>query len=62
MRGTGSHDVILDGVFATESAISLRRPKGKWHPFFDVVMAAASPLIMAVYVRIAEAAVRLACP
>jgi alkylation response protein AidB-like acyl-CoA dehydrogenase len=60
MRGTGSHDVVIDGVFVPESAISLRRPKGKWHPFFNVVAAVALPLVMAVYVGVAEAASSLA--
>jgi alkylation response protein AidB-like acyl-CoA dehydrogenase len=60
MRATGSHDVMLEGVFVPESAIALRRPKGKWHPFFNVVMAVAVPLIMAVYVGVAEAAYDLA--
>jgi alkylation response protein AidB-like acyl-CoA dehydrogenase len=60
MRGTGSHDVVLDGVFVPESAVGLRRPKGKWHPFFNVIAAVAIPLIMAVYVGVAEAAYDLA--
>jgi alkylation response protein AidB-like acyl-CoA dehydrogenase len=60
MRGTGSHDVVLDGVFVPESAIGLRRPKGKWHPFFNVIAAVAIPLVMAVYVGVAEAAHDLA--
>jgi alkylation response protein AidB-like acyl-CoA dehydrogenase len=60
MRSTGSHDVVIDGVFVPESAIALRRPKGKWHPFFNVVAAVAIPLIMAVYVGVAEAAYDLA--
>jgi alkylation response protein AidB-like acyl-CoA dehydrogenase len=60
MRATGSHDVMLEGVFVPENAIALRRPKGKWHPFFNVVMAVAVPLIMAVYVGVAEAAYDLA--
>jgi alkylation response protein AidB-like acyl-CoA dehydrogenase len=60
MRGTGSHDVVIDGVFVPESAVSLRRPKGKWHPFYTVVAAVALPLIMAVYVGVAEAAYTLA--
>src|SRR5262249_27339103 len=37
MRGTGSHDVVLERVFVPESAVGLRRPKGKWHPFFNVI-------------------------
>jgi alkylation response protein AidB-like acyl-CoA dehydrogenase len=60
MRGTGSNDVVIDGVFVPESAIALRRPTGKWHPFFNVVAAVALPLIMAVYTGIAEAAYDLA--
>ena len=61
MRATGSHDVLLEGVFVPESAIALRRPKGKWHPFFNVVLAVAMPLIMSVYVGLAESARELAC-
>jgi alkylation response protein AidB-like acyl-CoA dehydrogenase len=60
MRSTGSHDVVLENVFVPESAVSLRRPKGTWHPFFNVVTAVALPLIMSVYVGIAEAASDLA--
>jgi alkylation response protein AidB-like acyl-CoA dehydrogenase len=61
MRATGSHDVVLEGVFVPENVVSLRRPKGKWHPFFNVVAAVAMPLVMAVYVGVAEAAAALAC-
>jgi len=60
MRSTGSHDVVLDGVFVPESAISGRRPAGRWSPFWHVVAATALPLIYAVYVGIAEAARALA--
>lgn len=60
MRGTGSHDVMIAGVFVPDSAVGLRRPKGQWHPFYNVVAAAALPLVMAVYVGIAEAAHALA--
>jgi alkylation response protein AidB-like acyl-CoA dehydrogenase len=56
MRGTGSHDVAIEGVFVPDSAVALRRPKGQWHPFFNVVAAVALPLVMAVYVGVAEAA------
>src|SRR5262249_47227952 len=59
MRGTGSHDVLIDGVFVPESAIALRRPKGQWHPFFNVIAAVAIPLIIAVYIGVAEAAYEL---
>jgi alkylation response protein AidB-like acyl-CoA dehydrogenase len=60
MRSTGSHDVVIDGVFVPESAIALRRPMGKWHPFFTVVAAVALTLVMAVYIGVAEAAYDLA--
>jgi len=60
MRATGSNDVLLDGVFVPEGTVSLRRPRGVWHPFFNVVVAVAMPLIMSVYLGVAEAARDLA--
>jgi alkylation response protein AidB-like acyl-CoA dehydrogenase len=60
MRGTGSHDVMIEGVFVPEQAVALRRPQGLWHPFFNVVATVAFPLIMAVYIGVAEAAYALA--
>ena len=60
MRGTGSHDVLLHGVFVPEEAITLRRPQGQWQAFFIVNTAVAMPLVMAVYVGVAEAAYALA--
>jgi alkylation response protein AidB-like acyl-CoA dehydrogenase len=60
MRASGSNDVVLDGVFVPESAVSLRRPKGVWHPFFNVVVTVAMPLVMSVYLGVAEAARGLA--
>jgi alkylation response protein AidB-like acyl-CoA dehydrogenase len=60
MRGTGSHDVLMHGVFVPEETIMLRRPQGQWHAFFIVNTAVAMPLIMAVYVGVAEAAYALA--
>jgi acyl-CoA dehydrogenase len=56
MRATGSHDVLLEEVFVPDSAISLRRPSGKWGPLFDLICMIALPLIYAVYVGVAEAA------
>jgi alkylation response protein AidB-like acyl-CoA dehydrogenase len=60
MRGTGSHDVLMNGVFVPEETIALRRPKGQWQAFFIVNTAVAIPLVMAVYVGVAEAAYALA--
>ena len=56
MRGTGSNDVVLDGVFVPDAAVSGRRPAGRWSPMWHVVAALALPLIYAVYVGVAEAA------
>jgi alkylation response protein AidB-like acyl-CoA dehydrogenase len=56
MRATGSHTVVLDDVFVPDTAIALIREAGRWHPVFNVVAGAALPLIMAVYVGVAEAA------
>ena len=60
MRGTGSHTVQLKDVFIPEERIALRRPRGEFHPFFNVVAAVAMPLIMSVYLGIAQKATRLA--
>ncbi|MEQ9440579.1 MAG: acyl-CoA dehydrogenase family protein [Cyclobacteriaceae bacterium] len=59
MRGTGSHTVNLEKVFVPESAIVLRRPQGTYHMFWNVVLTVALPLIMSVYVGIAEKAVQI---
>ena len=56
MRGTGSHDLLIENVFVPDSAIGLRRPAGKWHRFWDVITPVVWPLIMSVYVGVAEAA------
>src|SRR4029077_14271312 len=56
MRGTGSHDVTLDGVFVPDDAIGVRRPSGRWSHVWHVVAANALPAIYAVYVGVAEAA------
>ena len=56
MRGTGSDTVVLDEVFVPDAAVSLVRPAGQWHPVWNTVIGAAMPLIMSVYVGVAEAA------
>ncbi len=56
MRGTGSHDVEMDGVFVPEAAISARREAGKWGPLFHAVYGIAFPIVFAAYVGVAEGA------
>jgi alkylation response protein AidB-like acyl-CoA dehydrogenase len=56
MRGTGSHDVVLDGVFVADAAIAGRRPQGKWHRLFHIISMVDLPLIYSAYVGVAEAA------
>jgi alkylation response protein AidB-like acyl-CoA dehydrogenase len=56
MRDSGSNEVVLDNVFIAEDAVYLRRPRGKWHPFFTLAMTIANPLIMSAHVGVAEAA------
>lgn len=60
MRGTGSHSIILRDVFIPEESIVLKRPAGKYHPFWNVVLTVALPLIMSVYLGIAEKAGEIA--
>jgi len=56
MRNTASHDVVLHQVFVPESAITMRRPAGKWHPLFDLLCLFALPLVYAVYLGVAQTA------
>lgn len=60
MRATGSHSVELDEVFIADESISMRRPRGKWHPSWNVIVTVASPLYMAPYVGVAERAAEIA--
>jgi alkylation response protein AidB-like acyl-CoA dehydrogenase len=57
MRATGSQTVILDDVFVPDAAIPLKRPRSGYHPAFNVILTVAMPLIMSVYLGVAEAAV-----
>lgn len=56
MRGTGSHDIVLDKVFFPETAIAGRRPQGQWHMIFHVIGMIAFALIYSAYLGIAEGA------
>ena len=56
MRGTGSNTVLFDRVFVPETAVIMRRPQNVWPPALSVVVTVAMPLIMSVYLGIAETA------
>jgi len=60
MRGTGSHTVKLENVFVSDAVITLEREQGELHPFWNVVLTLAMPLIMSVYVGVAERAAEIA--
>lgn len=56
MRGTGSHDVKIDGLFIPDDKIPMRRKAGEWHPAFYVIATIAFPLIYSVYLGVAQSA------
>jgi alkylation response protein AidB-like acyl-CoA dehydrogenase len=60
MRGTGSNDIVIEGVTVPDAGVSVRRPKGKWHQFFNVVVPIVFPLITSAYVGVAETARQIA--
>lgn len=59
MRGTGSQTVILDNVFIPEDSIVMKRRKGEFPQFWNVVLTVALPLIMAPYIGIAEKTMKI---
>ena len=60
MRGTGSNDILIENVDVADAGVSVRRPKGTWAPFFDVVTPLIWPLVCAAYLGVAESARELA--
>jgi alkylation response protein AidB-like acyl-CoA dehydrogenase len=56
MRGTGSHDVIIDGHVVPEAAVGAKRKPGEWAPLFYMLSTIAFPLVYSVYVGVAESA------
>jgi alkylation response protein AidB-like acyl-CoA dehydrogenase len=56
MRGTGSHDVVIDGHVVPDAAVAARRKAGEWHPLFQVIATIAFPLVYSVYLGVAESA------
>lgn len=60
MRGTGSHDVMLDELFIPDAGVALKRKAGEWHPLFQTISTIAFPLIYAAYLGVADSACSIA--
>ncbi|MBD0416245.1 acyl-CoA dehydrogenase family protein [Tianweitania sp. Rool2] len=56
MRGTGSNDVLIEGLFVPDTSVAVTRTAGEWHPLFQVIATVAFPLIYAAYLGVAESA------
>ena len=56
MRGTGSHDVLIEGQFVPEAGVAARRKAGEWDPLFHTLATTAFPLVYSVYLGVAESA------
>jgi len=54
MRGTGSNDVEIDGVFVPDAAIAATRDPDVWHFLFHLISMLAMPLVYSVYAGIAD--------
>jgi alkylation response protein AidB-like acyl-CoA dehydrogenase len=60
MRGTGSHDVLIEGHVVPEAAVAVKRKASEWHPIFQTIATIAFPLVYSVYLGVAEKARDLA--
>lgn len=56
MRGTASHDIVVDDVFVPEERVLANRPYGVVDPPLQVISEVAFPIISGAYLGIAEAA------
>ncbi len=56
MRGTGSNDVVIEGLFVPDASVPVTRRSGEWHPLFQIIATIAFPLIYSVYLGVAESA------
>jgi indole-3-acetate monooxygenase len=56
MRGTGSHDVMIDGHVVPDAAVALKRKAGEWHLLFQIISTIAFSLVYGVYLGVAESA------
>ncbi|HEY8080066.1 MAG TPA: acyl-CoA dehydrogenase family protein [Labilithrix sp.] len=61
MRGTGSHDVQIDGAFLPDAVMQgVKRAAGKWHPSMHAVVLAAFPVFYGAYLGVVERAKEIA--
>jgi alkylation response protein AidB-like acyl-CoA dehydrogenase len=60
MRGTGSNDIILEGVFVPDERVIADRPYDVLDPPLQVISSIAFPIISGVYLGVAEAAAEYA--
>jgi len=60
MRGSGSNDVVIDGLFIADGGVAFSRKAGEWHPVFQIIVTLAFPLVYAVYLGVAESACEIA--
>ncbi len=56
MRGTASHDILLEEVFVPEEKVLANRPYGVVDPPLQVIASVAFPIISGAYLGVAEAA------
>lgn len=56
MRGTASHDILLEDVFVPDEKVLANRPYGVVDPPLQVIASVAFPIIAGVYLGVAEAA------
>lgn len=58
MRGTASHDVVIDDVFVPDAAVKANRPHDSLDGPLQVVVSIAFPIICGAYLGVAESAYR----
>jgi alkylation response protein AidB-like acyl-CoA dehydrogenase len=56
MRGTASHDILMEDVFVPDEKVLANRPYGVVDPPLQVIASVAFPIISGVYLGVAEAA------
>lgn len=56
MRGTGSHDIVLNDVFVADAAVGARRPIGRFDPLIRLALVNGLTIITGVYLGLADAA------